>query len=243
MLGLRPAYHRQQAVLYLYRRPDLIVPDLPFRRLVHMADQSEVSRLVRASATGSEAAWKELVHRYAPLVMSVIRSYQLSSADAQDVSQTVWLRLVEHLAKLREPEALPGWLATTTQRECSRQRQQGRRVLPVDPHTSSAVHQGAATTTGVDDGILRAELRQALRDGLRELPARDRQLLQLRAADPPASYHEISQLLGIPLGSIGPTLRRCLNRLRETSTVRAYLAAAPADRAWGGDQRELAQVD
>ena len=206
-----------------------------------MADESDVSRLVRASASGDEAAWNELVRRYSPLVMAVTRNYQLTAEDAQDVSQTVWLRLVEHLGSLREPEALPGWLATTTQRECVRQVQRGRRVLPVDPHTDGALERG--TTVDPDDAMLRAELRQALRDGLAELPKRDQLLLQLRAADPPMSYEEISHLTGMRVGSIGPTMRRCLDRLRETSAVRAYLAALSADVGKGGDQRELAGVD
>src|SRR5204863_155915 len=81
----------------------------------------------------------------------------------KDVSQTVWLRLVENLANLREPEALPGWLATTTQRECIRQLRQGRRVLPVDPHTDAALQ--LCETVDPDTDILRAELHQALRDG------------------------------------------------------------------------------
>jgi RNA polymerase sigma factor (sigma-70 family) len=208
---------------------------------VHVADASEVSRLVRASASGSETAWNELVRRYSPLVMAVTRSYQLTADDAKDVSQTVWLRLVEHLANLREPDALPGWLATTTQRECIRQLRQGRRVLPVDPHTDVALQQCA--TVDPDADILQTELHQALRDGLAELPERDQALLKLRAADPPKSYEEISQLLGMPIGSIGPTLRRCLDRLRETSAVRAYLATPTADGGKGGGQRVLAGVD
>ncbi|HEY1346298.1 MAG TPA: sigma-70 family RNA polymerase sigma factor [Streptosporangiaceae bacterium] len=206
-----------------------------------MADASEVSRLVRASASGSETAWNELVRRYSPLVMAVTRSYQLTADDAKDVSQTVWLRLVENLANLREPDALPGWLATTTQRECIRQLRQGRRVLPVDPQTDGALQQCPTVDPGTD--ILRAELHQALRDGLAELPERDQALLKLRAADPPKSYEEISQLLGMPIGSIGPTLRRCLDRLRETSAVRAYLAAPTVDGGQGGAQRVLAGVD
>jgi RNA polymerase sigma factor (sigma-70 family) len=208
---------------------------------VHVADASEVSRLVRASASGSETAWNELVRRYSPLVMAVTRSYQLTADDAKDVSQTVWLRLVENLANLREPDALPGWLATTTQRECIRQLRQGRRVLPVDPQTDGALQQCPTVDPGTD--ILRAELHQALRDGLAELPERDQALLKLRAADPPKSYEEISQLLGMPIGSIGPTLRRCLDRLRETSAVRAYLATPTADGGQGGAQRVLAGVD
>ncbi|MEP7026463.1 MAG: sigma-70 family RNA polymerase sigma factor, partial [Actinomycetota bacterium] len=113
-----------------------------------MADASEVSRLVKESASGSAEAWSELVQRYAPLVMSVTRNYRLTTADAQDVSQTVWLRLVEHLPALREPEALPGWLATTAQRECARQVSRIRRVLPVDPQSDGAMQQ--ATTAGLD---------------------------------------------------------------------------------------------
>src|ERR1700733_8717822 len=107
----------------------------------HVADASDVGRLVKERASGSADAWSELVQRYAPLVMSVIRGYRLTAADAQDVSQTVWLRLVENLSSLREPEALPGWLATTTQRECVRQIGRSRRVLPVDPQSDGAMQQ------------------------------------------------------------------------------------------------------
>jgi RNA polymerase sigma factor (sigma-70 family) len=210
--------------------------------MVQMAEASEVSQLVQASASGDGAAWNELVRRYSPLVMAVIRSYRLTPADAQDISQTVWLRLIEHLPNLREPEALPGWLATTTKRECIRQARRAQRVLPVDPQADTNIQDD--TAGDLDADILRAELRQALRDGLRELPARDQLLLRLRAADPPKSYQELSQLLGMRIGSIGPTLRRSLDRLRETSAVRAYLASSPiAGQVTGGDRRELADVE
>lgn len=199
-----------------------------------------VSELVRASADGDQAAWNELVRRYARLVMAVIRGYRLSAADAQDVSQTVWLRLVEHLGSLREPEALPRWLETTTQRECGRYVQRGRRTVPVDPHSDAVIHQ--PTAEDLDGDIVRAELRQALRDGLAELPPRDQSLLRLFAAA--TSYKEISELLGMRPGSIGPTLRRCLDRLRETSALRAYLGTArDAEGRVGGDWLELAPVD
>ena len=220
------------------------MPDPPLgRKMVHMADSSDVSRLVRDSADGSAEAWGELVHRYAPLVMAVARSYQLAGADAQDVSQTVWLRLVEHLADLRDPGALPGWLLTTTQRECRHHARQARRVLPVDPQEDSAMQQQQPAAEP-DAGMLRAERHQALRDGMAELPDRDRWLLRLRAADPPVTYQEISELTGMPIGSIGPTLQRCLARLRETTAMRAYLTAGlSTGRGKGDDQRELAEVD
>jgi DNA-directed RNA polymerase specialized sigma24 family protein len=101
-----------------------------------------------------------------------------------------------------------------------------------------------AVNADLDADILRAEMRQALRDGLAELPARDQWLLRLRSADPPKTYHEISKLLDMPVGSIGPTLRRCLDRLRETAAMKRYVTVgSPADPGKGGDQRELAEVD
>ena len=200
-----------------------------------------VSELVRASADGDQAAWNELVRRYARLVMAVIRGYRLTAADAQDVSQTVWLRLVENLGNLREPEALPRWLETTTQRECGRYVQRGRRTVPVDPHSDTVIHQPASDD--LDGDIVRAELRRALREGLAELPPRDQSLLRLFAAA--TSYKEISDLLGMRPGSVGPTLRRCLDRLRNTSALQAYLDTGPVvgGRVGGGDRLELAPVD
>jgi RNA polymerase sigma factor (sigma-70 family) len=194
--------------------------------MVYVVAVSELAALVQASAKGDEYAWNELVRRYAPLVIAVTRSHQLTPADAQDVSQTVWLRLVEHLDGLREPEALPGWLITTTQRECCRCHRQAQKVLPVDPQGDGVMSHGTAASP--DASLLRAELRQAMRDGLAELPERDQQLLRLRVADPPASYEEISSLLGMPIGSIGPSIRRGLDRLRQTRAMRTYLAASPA---------------
>lgn len=245
MPGSQLMYHRGPAAICLPRRKRqrFGAPDPSSgRKMVHMADSSEVSRLVRDSADGSAEAWDELVRRYAPLVMAVAKSYQLTRADAQDVSQTVWLRLVEHLSNLREPDALPGWLVTTTQRECRHHARQARRVLPVDPQEDGAMQQHL--TADPDTEMLRAELHQALRDGMAELPARDQWLLRLRSADPPMPYHEISELLGMPIGSIGPTLQRCLARLRETTAVRAYLTVgSSAGRGKGDDQRELAEVD
>ena len=100
-----------------------------------MRDDQSVAALVARAAGSDESAWQELVDRYAPLVWSICVRYQLSRTDIEDIGQTVWLRLVEHLEKLREPAALPGWLATTTQRECVRVLKTHRRceVFGTDP--------------------------------------------------------------------------------------------------------------
>src|SRR5437879_265619 len=163
------SYHRCPAVLRRYRRDreNPVVPNPLFsRRMVGMGDKPEVGRLVRASADGDEAAWNELVRRFAPRVMAVIRSYRLAPADAEDVCQTVWLRLVEHLDGLRDPEALPGWLRSTTMHECIRQMERKRRTVPVDPQSDEAVNQ--PSTDDIEAAAQRAELRQALRDGDRK---------------------------------------------------------------------------
>ena len=78
-----------------------------------MRDDPTVVDLVTRARDGEKSAWDELVERYAPLVFSVCRRYRLAPPDIDDVGQSVWLRLVEHLPGLREPAALPGWIATT----------------------------------------------------------------------------------------------------------------------------------
>ncbi|MFG3689623.1 RNA polymerase sigma factor [Micromonospora sp. NPDC047740] len=200
-----------------------------------MTDRSTTS-LVAAAADGDESAWAGLVHRYSPLVYSVIRSYGLSHADAADINQTVWLRLVEHLGQVRSPQALSAWLATTARRECYRLSRLGRRTQPFDPHDDA--HHGLSRTTDAtapDEELLRAERQQALREGFAQLPPRCQELLSLLTADPPASYREIAERLGMPIGSIGPTQARCLHRLRNCPALTPFLTAS-ATQANGGER-------
>jgi len=175
--------------------------------------------LVAAAVTGNRAAWDTLVQRFAPLITSVTRRFGLSPSDADDVRQTVWLRLVEHLANLREPRALPGWIATTARREALRILSARRRVDVVDPQTDPRL--GAVTTDAPDANLLQAERRQAVHAGLAELRAPHRDLLQLTVVDTDITYRQISQRLGIPIGSIGPTRARCLRKLRNTAPLQA----------------------
>lgn len=182
----------------------------------------DLSELVKASIDHDEDAWNELVRRFAGLVAYVIRHYRLSAADTQDVSQLVWLRLVEHLGQIREPAALPGWLATTTRHECERYLRVNGRSVAVDPMT---MREDRSAAPEVDEMLLAVERRQVLLDGLGELAPQQRELLLMLSADPPYSYAEISRILGIPIGSIGPTRSRVLEKLRDTDAVRAYLEA------------------
>ena len=175
--------------------------------------------LVASAREGDQGAWNAIVERFLPLVCALVRRHRLSEADGDDVSQTVWLRLVEHLDTLREPDALPGWISTTTRNECLRLLAARKRMTPVDPLESGSLGGVEADVSGVE--LVALEERQAMRDGLAELPAGRRELLVLLLADPPIPYAEISERLGIPVGSIGPTRARALEQLRNTRAMRA----------------------
>ena len=179
-----------------------------------------VTGLVTRARDGDRQAWDQLVDRYAPLVWSICRRRQLEAADARDAAQTVWLNLVDHLDSLRDPAALPGWLATTTQRECGR-------ILRAARQPDNAAYAPAAQTIpdeharAAEQDLLAAERHAALREAFEQLPPGCQQLLTLLTADPPVSYAEISTQLGIPAGSIGPTRRRCLDKLRRHPAITA----------------------
>lgn len=177
-----------------------------------------LATLVPAAREGDQSAWNAIVDRFLPLVGAIIRRHRLSEADGDDVSQTVWLRLVEHLGALREPDALPGWIRTTTRNECLRVLAARSRTRPVDPQDSGGLDAVAGDVA--DAELLAAERRQALREALAELPAGRRELLLLLLTDPPLAYDEISARLGIPIGSIGPTRARALEQLRRTRALR-----------------------
>lgn len=173
----------------------------------------EAAGLVAAAAAGDQEAWNALVSRYAGLVWSVARSFRLDDADAGDVSQTCWLRLVEHLGRLRDPERVGAWLATTARNEALRiLRRSGRQVPVGDSHELDLEDRDSSPP---DRGLLTAERDAVLWQAFEALPERCRMLLRVLLADPPPSYDEVSAALDMPIGSIGPTRGRCLQRLRQ----------------------------
>ena len=180
-----------------------------------------VTDLVTRARTGDKQAWDTLVERYAPLIWSICRRHQLG-ADAEDISQNVWLRLVGQLDKIREPAALPGWLATTTRRECLRLLGAARRPL-ADGNVVDAEAITDEQARTAEEDLLAAERHDALREAFRDLPPGDQQLILLLIEDPPVPYAEISARLGIPTGSIGPTRRRCLDKLRRHPAIAALI--------------------
>ena len=208
-----------------------------------MRDDPSVIALVTRAAGSDEDAWHEIVERYAPLVWSVCARYQLSGTDIEDVRQTVWLGLVEQLDKLRVPAALPGWLATTTQRECLRVlRASNRYSSRHDAFGGDPDDNLLATEAEIEEEILLAERNAKLRAALAELGDGDRRLLSLLLSDPPLPYAQISEILGIPQGSIGPMRGRCVARLRRSPHLKGLTDAdfAPGHvTTAGGEQRGL----
>ena len=160
------------------------------------------------------------MERYAPLIWSICRRHRLGGADAGDVGQSVWLHLVDQLDRIRDPAALPGWLATTTRRECGRvlRAARGPHAAGRVPDAGNVPDEQAETA---EQELLVAERHAALREAFAHLPPGDQQLITLLIQDPPVPYAQISARLGIPVGSIGPNRRRCLDKLRRHPALAA----------------------
>ena len=195
----------------------------PGRARTPMAS-AQVARLVVRSASGDSRAWDELVDRFGALVWAIARAHRLSDADAEDVFQATWLRLLEHADRLTHPGRLAGWLATTARREAVRVARLNARMVPIDENRLVGAADGDDTVAI----ILTCERDTVVRRALATLPARDQTLLTLLTAEPHCPYEEISRTLDMPIGSIGPTRERCLGRLR-----RATLAAGLEPSAAG----------
>ncbi|MGW5054523.1 RNA polymerase sigma factor [Actinokineospora sp. NPDC004072] len=191
------------------------------RTRADVRDDPAVVSLVLAARAGERAAWDAIVERYAPLVWAICARHRLARPDADDVAAAVWLRLVERLDALREPAALPGWLATTTRNECVHLLR-GREVPVADEFPDEPAEP-------VEDWLLARERAIALRAGFAALSERCRRLLALLFADPPAPYRAVSADLAMPVGAIGPTRARCLEQLRATPAVAGLLPEAPDD--------------
>ena len=184
----------------------------------------DLTSAVARARDGDKQAWDELVERYAPLVWSICHRYGLCRADAHDVGQSVWPRLVDQLALARDPAALPGWIAAATQRECRRVLR-GARTQDTRRHRLDAADIPGTVTGVAEAELLRAERHAALREAFTQLPHDSQRLIAMLIHDPPVPYAEIGEKLGIPVESIGPSRGRCLEELRRYPALAALINA------------------
>jgi RNA polymerase sigma factor (sigma-70 family) len=175
-------------------------------------ERSNVAFLVEAAGEGDQSAWDALVERFAPTVWAIARGHRLNSADAADVFQTTWLRLLENLNRIENPERVGAWLATTARRECLRLLRMTGRQVP-NGHDFDVIPD-VATYNSHDSALLASERSRLINQLVDQLPVRSQLLLRLLSADSPLSYRDISEALSMPIGSIGPTRARALEQLR-----------------------------
>jgi RNA polymerase sigma factor (sigma-70 family) len=168
------------------------------------------TELVEAAGRGVPQAWDELVTRYGALVRAVAARYRLQEADAADVVQTTWLRVLERLHTLHDPERFGGWLATITSRECLALLRRAHRELPGE---DIAVERPAAGP-GPEALLLAGEERAAVGEAVAGLPPRRQELVRRLFRQPDPAYREVARAMGMPTGSIGPTRGRILQMLQ-----------------------------
>ncbi len=179
-----------------------------------------LTELLAGAAQGDPDCWAEIVDRFTSLLGAIARSHRLNQDDAADVAQNTWLRLLENLERIENPEALPGWLATTARREALNVLRRQCRSLPVDEHCLSII---ASDAPEVGLALLNGERDARLQACLRKLPDRDQELLRVLFACDRPSYTAIGRALDMSIGSIGPTRMRALKRLHSLLETSGYV--------------------
>lgn len=182
------------------------------RSIPRVSHEPDHAGLIASARAGDQDAWDGIVQRHSARVWAVARAYGLSKADADDVYQLTWYRLLTHLDSVRDPEKLGAWLATTARHESLRLLGRGGRQVPSGDATDLDAPDLTAATP--DAALLRDERRAAVWTAIATLPGHCQRLLRFLMVDPEPSYSEITAALGMPQGSIGPTRRRCLDHLR-----------------------------
>lgn len=173
---------------------------------------SDIADLLPRAGNGDPKAWEEFLHRYNTHVWATVRSFRLQDADTRDAVQTTWLRLAENAHRIRQPQRLGAWLATTARRECLRIL---RHVTSIPHFSQTVLDRATDPSTGPEHIAIEADTTRWLWAHVDELPPRRRLVVRALFTDSPQPYANIAATTGIPPGGIGPTRNRALQQLRE----------------------------
>jgi RNA polymerase sigma factor (sigma-70 family) len=190
------------------------------KQVEHM---TEFSALISRAADRDESAWAELVAEFGPMMRSIAAGFRLTAEEAADAAQTTWMRLLSNIGRIREPERIAGWLATTMRRECAGTLRRRGREQVLDDWMAVGEDDGDRLIAG----LVSEERNRTLWRLVDRLPANQRRLVLALAQESEPSYKEVASAMAIPIGSIGPTRARALNRLKH------LLAEQGLDRTWG----------
>ena len=179
--------------------------DLPETLAEKVADD------VRRHNAGDERAMTDLVRRVTPRLFHICRGYRLSPSTAEDVVQNTLLALVQHVRTVREPRSALSWLSVVTRREALRVLNKDRRTEPVGDMAIFDSPRESDDPQYVGEAKL---VREELLMTLGRLPARRRELLCQLFFSEDSGYATVGEILGMPVGSIGPTRQRSLDALR-----------------------------
>lgn len=180
------------------------------------------AELLHGAAAGDQDCWNGLFRQFNPLLRSVVSGYRLDPDTTGDVCQTVWMRLFEYADRIRQPERLAAWLVATAKNEALRNIRRQKRARP-----SGVLEEEADLNAPAPDE--RAIDKETVLDALEafgHLPDDSQELLRLLVATPPLPYTEIAERIGRPIGSIGPTRRRCIEALKSHMDEFSLPAAA-----------------
>lgn len=195
-------------------------PAMPFSSPRRVDDA--LPGLVRRARGGDQQAWREVIRLCQPRLRSVLAAYRLQPADVEDVLQDVWIRCFEHLDAIREPVALPGWLATTARREALRVLRHHARAELCATVGETELGPGP----GCYEETLASELSRRLHAAVRRLPHRHQRLILATLLEPQVTQRELAHRLAMPLGSVGPIRVRSLGRLRQDAALAGLARAA-----------------
>jgi RNA polymerase sigma-70 factor, ECF subfamily len=186
-------------------------------------------RVVEQAVAGSREAFDELVRRHRNQIYTLIRTLAGDAADADDLTQECFVRAYVAIVRFRQEGTFRTWITriavNVVRTHLARQRRGGRQAVSLDVAygIESGEHASAhayASAHEIDDALMvRTDVeatlsrRQAIVRALAMLPEECRVALTLRDVQG-FEYHEIAEVLNVPIGTIESRVFRARRRLR-----------------------------